>query len=395
MQLKGVLSNQTFTFVLANFLEQLVYYGLRSFFIIFVIDLSTKGILNLSEQQAQNAYTQFLFYLGFAYLIAGPIIDALKKPRRAMYTGITLLIASCALLMYSPGGLEYALVLALAGMAMFRPASMAQISLCIGRQENRLNTAFSLQYFAIMLAALFSPILFGLLYETYGYQASFLVAACLLAVILPLIRRMWDTSQFTSWQYHKISCRTCVLVVITTLFFYSIYWGFYEVSGNYTLDADPKGTLNMVNPIAILLLLPLVVLVQYKDKLSNLAGVLLGLGIFAITLLVLVLHVKGALGLDNLQAVAVLSVLWAASEALLMPSMYTTLAKYTPARYFSTVFGVALFATTVMVNFVLNNMTGLDDNYLLGISAIFAVVGFVSLVITRHKLTNVDVNAKV
>ncbi len=152
--------------------ERFSYYGMRALLIFYM----TK-VLQYSDEVASWRYGA---YTGLVYatpLFGGMIADRFLGYRRAIVLGgILMALGHFAMAVEHPIFFYGALALLIAGNGFFKPNISTLVGTLYPQGDARRDGAFTIFYFGINLGAFFSPLVCGLIGETYGWHYGFTLA---------------------------------------------------------------------------------------------------------------------------------------------------------------------------------------------------------------------------
>lgn len=145
--------------------------------------LASLLVLYLNERlgMTQGAATRLSgVFSGMAYvssLAGGVLAERVLGTRRAILLGLVLLTLGYAALSVDRAiSLYPALVLLIAGQALFKPNLTASVSKLYSPDDKRREDAYGLFYTAINISAAFAPLAGGALRSAYGWRIAFAVA---------------------------------------------------------------------------------------------------------------------------------------------------------------------------------------------------------------------------
>lgn len=158
-----------FVLFFAEMWERFSYYGMRALLILYM----TKSLM-YEEEVASWKYGA---YTGLVYatpLFGGMLADRFLGYRKAIILGgILMALGHFAMVITHPFFFYGALALLIAGNGFFKPNISTMVGKLYAQDDPRRDGAFTIFYFGINLGAFFSPLVCGLIGQTYGWHYGF------------------------------------------------------------------------------------------------------------------------------------------------------------------------------------------------------------------------------
>lgn len=164
--------------------ERFSYYGMRALLVLYLTDLTTKGGLGWTTEDALQLYG---IYTGLVYvtpLLGGWLADNVIGQRKAIIFGGVLMAAGQFTLgtphKFIPGMevmfFYIGLALLVLGNGLFKPNISTMVGDLYEEGDHRRDGAFTIFYMGINLGAAFAPLVVGYIAETYQWQYGFITA---------------------------------------------------------------------------------------------------------------------------------------------------------------------------------------------------------------------------
>lgn len=155
--------------------ERFSYYGMRALLVLYLI----QQLFNF-EGSKTVAYGIFAAYGSLVYaspFIGGLIADKFLGHRKAVIWGaIMMAIGHFAMAIENETFLYIALSFLIVGNGFFKPNMPTILSGLYEENDPRRDGGFTIYYMSVNLGAFFSPILCGIVGETYGWHYGFTIA---------------------------------------------------------------------------------------------------------------------------------------------------------------------------------------------------------------------------
>lgn len=156
--------------------ERFSYYGMRALLVLYLI----QQLFNNLETSKTIAYGIFAAYGSLVYaspFIGGLIADKFLGHRKAVIWGaIMMAIGHFLMAIENEMFLYLALSFLIVGNGFFKPNMPIILSGLYEENDPRRDGGFTIYYMSVNLGAFFSPILCGIVGETYGWHYGFTIA---------------------------------------------------------------------------------------------------------------------------------------------------------------------------------------------------------------------------
>lgn len=285
-----------YTLFFAEMWERFSFYGMRSLLVLYM----TKQLF-YADAKAYGVYGAYGALVYAAPVIGGLLADRLLGYRRGIILGgILMALGHFVMAVPNETAMFIALALLCLGNGFFKPNVSSLVGKLYGEGDPRRDSGFTIFYMGINLGAFLSPLVCGLIGETFGWHYGFglagigmliglgvfirgqklledkglppepallekkvfaglkstqaLYLACMLAV--PLVAFGLNQNQYvgnilyimgiaivgflvyTAFTSEKVA-RDRLLVVVALMFFHCLFWAFFEQAGSsLTLFAD-------------------------------------------------------------------------------------------------------------------------------------------------------------
>jgi POT family proton-dependent oligopeptide transporter len=273
--------------------ERFSFYGMRTILVVFMVQylhfMDGAGGRQLSGTEAVGYYHQFMFAVYFTPLIGALIADVfLGKYRTILILSIVYCIGHAALACmgsygHSPTWLQAGLALICIGSGGIKPCVSAHVGDQFGKKNHHLLTrVYNWFYFSINFGSFFSTLLTPWLLEHYGPHWAFGVPGVLMAIATLMFwlgRNQFVHIPAAGWGFFKEAfsrdgiIALCKLIPLFT--FIAVFWSLYDqTSSSWVLQAEQmnlnflginwlQSQVQAVNPVLILIFIPLFTLVIY------------------------------------------------------------------------------------------------------------------------------------
>ncbi len=394
--------------------ERFSYYGMRAFLVLYLGAQVMNGGFGMDKETRYAVYAAFGALVYLTPLAGGFLADKILGFRRAIIWGAILMAAGQFTLSAGQGN-EYALYLGLAllvtGNGFFKPNISSMIGKFYPQGDPRRDQAFTIFYMGINTGAFISPLTCGAVAQIEGWSYGFLLAGIGMSVGLGIF--LYTSSRGLLEQYadppaegiktfrglpvgpavyigtllfvllaaaliYKNSVVTYILialglaaitymlvlsflypvaerqriwVLITLLFFTSVFWGFFELAGsalNVFTDENvdktvfgspiPASVFQAVNALFIVLLAPLFTLMWgllAKKGLEPAAPVKFAFGLLLLGVGFLILNLGRGAAVDGVMPLMFLILCYlfhTLGELALSPVGLSLVTKLAPAR---------------------------------------------------------------
>lgn len=346
-------------------LERFTYYGVRSILILYML-----SVLKLAQDEAMSIYSLITIAMFLMVIPAGIFNDFVLKPPLALIIGISAEILGCGLLLVpSVFTMAGGILLIVIGSSLFKTAIYALLGthyLNSGR-AHLLDSGYSVLYAGVNIGAFLAPIVIGGLSDTgnpdhlvYGFAIA-AVAAVIALVLLLLFRTQMAAPPNQQYISHAAPSlpylpplqqqpKMDIPVLLAILFMLPFYWQAYELlydtiyrSGDSGLAMKISTTVSVILSGGVSFLLWSYVRIDSRIKIAT--------GIF---LLLLLLALKGILPYGS-GLVYTTIILSGVSEMLVAIPGSSVIARYAPASWRATFFGVSYFLAGAF-NWLLNRL---------------------------------------
>lgn len=156
--------------------ERFSYYGMRALLVLYLIQQLFQNL----ETSKTVAYGIFAAYGSLVYaspFIGGLIADKFLGHRKAVIWGATMMaIGHFLMAIENEMFLYLALSFLIVGNGFFKPNMPIILSGLYEENDPRRDGGFTIYYMSVNLGAFFSPILCGIVGETYGWHYGFTIA---------------------------------------------------------------------------------------------------------------------------------------------------------------------------------------------------------------------------
>lgn len=156
--------------------ERFSYYGMRALLVLYLI----QQLFNNLETSKTIAYGIFAAYGSLVYaspFIGGLIADKFLGHRKAVIWGaIMMAVGHFLMAIENEMFLYLALSFLIVGNGFFKPNMPIILSGLYEENDPRRDGGFTIYYMSVNLGAFFSPILCGIIGETYGWHYGFTIA---------------------------------------------------------------------------------------------------------------------------------------------------------------------------------------------------------------------------
>ncbi|MEK7674492.1 MAG: POT family MFS transporter [Verrucomicrobiota bacterium] len=290
--------------------ERFSFYGMNSILVVFMtkymLDASGKSDL-MTEAQAETWYHTFFTWVYLLPILGAVLADAVwGKYRTIFWVSIIYCLGHFALALdHTRFGLLVGMGLIAVGAGGIKPCVSANVGDQFGASNQHLLTrVFSWFYFSINFGSAFSTMLIPELLDRFGPALAFGTPGVFM--FLATVVFWFGRKKFVHippaglTNYFKGFCNLAALKIIGNLLipvpFVAVFWGlWYQNFSSWVLQADKMdrhlfghewlpAQIQTVNPVFILLMLPLFSYVVYPaiDKVFRLTAMRkIGLGLFA------------------------------------------------------------------------------------------------------------------
>lgn len=383
-------------------LERFTYYGVRSILILYMLN-----VLKLAQDDAMSIYSLFTIAMFLMVIPAGIFSDFVLKPPLALIIGISAEILGCGLLLVpSVFTMAGGILLIVIGSSLFKTTMFALLGthyLYSGR-AHLLDSGYSVLYAGVNIGAFLAPIVIGGLSDTgnpghlvYGFAIAAVAAVIALVLLLLFNTKLAAPSDQQQMPYAAPSSpylpplqqqhNMDIPVLLAMLLMLPFYWQAYDLlySGIYR-GGDSEYAMLISTTVSVILsggvsfLLWSYVRVDSRIKIAT-----------GISLLLLLLVLKGIMpyGSGFVYTTLIFS---GVSEMLVSIPGSSVIARYAPAPWRATFFGVSYFLAGAF-NWLLNklhfnyNIMGISyiDLFIISFCLLFAVFFLVYALVMRKR----------
>lgn len=351
--LKAYFSQGNFWLIFAIIMfEGIVYYGLRSFLVLYLTDDAQYGGLGLSEEDGLNVYASFTTAVYIAMFCGGVLGDITKKYQHIIAISLVAMLVSLAWLSQSQAD-NYFLPLIIIGCAS------GAVQVCLFAKLGQVvksTPIFALNTFAGIevasnLSTLFAPLMVGLTSESYSYQHAFYlcVALTLLPLVLSLIY-LKKTGNAQSKQPSRASLKPnnsllkISLCIIAVLILDNSYWLIQDAisSQQYELIATTPNQmlLSLIPAFAYLILIILGLFAFHRICKASMVNFAI---IYPLVTISGYIMIQANSANQPTQLLMLFGVLMAVAEILLITTAVSLLCQYTNTKYLGSIMGLSFF----------------------------------------------------
>ena len=209
-------------------LERFAYYGLRSLFVVFLID----EISNCSKYNALNIYALGTSVMALSYLLGG-LLGMLGKPKimALVGTGLQFVGALCIAFSQVKEPVFVGFIIISIGTGVGRPNAVAFLGQLFNRSK-LLDSAMMIHYLMINLGAMIGTTIMVVVSVKYGYQQGFLL--CALAFAGSFVAFYLSSVDATKKVEKRKQPNAYIpIVIVLSIIGASIFWlSFGYISGN-------------------------------------------------------------------------------------------------------------------------------------------------------------------
>ena len=399
--LSALLKNRNYWLVSTTFMmERFVYYGFRSFLVLFLTDTVLNGGLELTTENALAAYGTFTAAAYLAMLGGGIICDVTQKYLPVISLGIITMLCSFVWLSNAQADSYFVPMLAIGcASGVIKVCLYAKLGLIAQQLPQFSLNIFSGSQLFIYLGGALAPLFIGMTAQNYGYQYALYLCSAL--ALIPLI-----TAQFGFSKTNKddapnetqtstlgnTSNLKAILILATVIVIQSIFWIFYEVIGTkqYGLMTQTDSSLILIIGGCSLMIFFVIGLFAFHhlSKVSSSSFIIS----FILVVVCGYLTQLASAANDATQILIIAAITIAVAEVLLTSSVYGFLSKYAKAKFMATTMGL-LFCTSYITNIITEWVMSLENGLTLAmqISASLAILIAIAVIVDK-KLTQQQTN---
>ncbi|WP_444995907.1 POT-type proton-dependent oligopeptide transporter [Aliikangiella sp. IMCC44359] len=371
-------------------LERLVYFGIRSIIILFLVGAVHDGSVGLDEAEAFKKYGLFTLAVYFFCIVGGLLADFAFEKLKVIYWGLLLLAIGTFIL--SLGGVNtitFGLLVIAVGVGLFKSASQALIAIqCYDKPEKQ-DGVFYLNEVAINLGALLGPLSIAVVAESYGWNYGFYLAIFLVFIAFMVLR---------------LGQRNIKLKIVEPLIGYSIklkevknvlFFSVLSIVYYFSLDIAEDVWQGIKQPfevseefiqyIYVLLYffgLILLSVIWFFWKVSSWVKLFIGMAIFSTNWMVMGYVLPLIPDTYMFIWIVAIEVLFVISELFFSPILMSLVAQYSPKNAIASslaIYSLLTMATNMLVGYVAG-VSG-EDSIIANYSLLYVIFG-VSLLIT-------------
>lgn len=341
------------------FLERFTYYGLQTFTYSYLISEA----MNLYGDDATQLLLTFSSALLFARVFGGLMVDFLFGNKISIVVSCGLQILGIVLFMQKQLGLFYmGMFVFLVGQSLFSPAIMKSVGMLYSERKHKMDSALSLNFFAINLGSFLAPLAFFYLELSATFERGFTTCIICLMVIAGLsflIKKANPDSGLNptiSEPGNRVN--ETIFLAILGLF---LYWLFEQLLkrsiDNFNYSGFRSGSVNRFVAL-IPALIPLAGylifgIIWNRVKFSPLLKVVIGFGAATISIFAAIMTMANS-QTDNPAFITSFIVLNFIGEILLFPTLLSFILQFSPQRFMATFSGLAL-STFGFLSFYIGN----------------------------------------
>lgn len=341
------------------FLERFTYYGLQTFTYSYLISEA----MNLYGDDATQLLLTFSSALLFARVFGGLMVDFLFGNKISIVVSCGLQILGIVLFMQKQLGLFYlGMFVFLVGQSLFSPAIMKSVGMLYSERKHKMDSALSLNFFAINLGSFLAPLAFFYLELSATFERGFTTCIICLMVIAGLsflIKKANPDSGLNptiSEPGNRVN--ETIFLAILGLF---LYWLFEQLLkrsiDNFNYSGFRSGSVNRFVAL-IPALIPLAGylifgIIWNRVKFSPLLKVVIGFGAATISIFAAIMTMANS-QTDNPAFITSFIALNFIGEILLFPTLLSFILQFSPQRFMATFSGLAL-STFGFLSFYIGN----------------------------------------
>jgi POT family proton-dependent oligopeptide transporter len=383
---------------LAEMAECFSYYGVRSLFVLFLIEPAANGGFGWNTPDAVQLYGLFTGLVFITPIVGGYVADRYLGPHRAILLGGS--IAALGYFLFVTGtifGFYCAMALVVLGTGLLKPNVAAQVGRLYEQNDHRRDGGFTIFYMGLNLGALLGPFICGYLALSPDYGWNYGFGAAAMGVTLGFVLYLACCKKFFPHTEHAVifgqagrngeaplspeERRRIGILVAMTIFVVFFWLAFEQTGSSMTVFAErntdravpvwlqelvgttvfPTAWFQMINPAMILIFAPLLSLLwqcmgkrsREPDPLTKMALGLFFLGAGFLLLVAGVLRTEtSALASPMWLAAAYLLHAWA--ELCFSPVGLALVSRIAPAKFVS-----MMMAITFLCYGIANVLAGL------------------------------------
>ncbi len=192
MNQQGTLSAQSqpkgfFVLFFCEVWDRFSFYGLQSILVLFLTNY-----YGLADKQAYGVYGIYMSLAFITPVIGGFVADKLLGFKRAIISGLVLLIlGNACFVFHSTQILLLGLGTITVGIGLFKANNASLLGILYESQDSRREKGFTIFYMGMNLGAILGAVSYGFLTQTFGWHAGFVASAigCAISLILFLLRQ--------------------------------------------------------------------------------------------------------------------------------------------------------------------------------------------------------------
>lgn len=267
-------------------LERFAYYGLRSIFILFLVQT-----VGWDKMQASSFYGTLTGVLIIGPLFAGLLADLTNRPALLTIIGSALAAVGAFGLAFSSGSVmvKTMLIMAALGSALYKPSIISMLYRATWPQKQKFDLVYSIFYFSVNIGAFLGPVIIAWTSESGNpadFRTGFLICGGVSLVVTILLSVFHNTLTNNDISYNNQSftlsgnsAGTIVLLFIASL----IFWSGFELFSIVGRDDQSSSTQLWVaagSIIASAMIVPLSLFSQFRGAYKIAIGMLLAAGIY-------------------------------------------------------------------------------------------------------------------
>ncbi|MCA5894779.1 peptide MFS transporter [Isoptericola sp. NEAU-Y5] len=165
--------------------ERFSYYGMRAILLYYLTDTVADGGLGMDPTTGAAFVSIYGTSVYLLSVVGGWLADRVIGARRSvLYGGIVIAAGHVALTVPGYGFSMLGIGLVAFGTGLLKPNVSSMVGELYARNDERRDPAFSIFYMGINLGSFLSPLVVGVVEQTWGYHAGFSVAAIGMGIAL-------------------------------------------------------------------------------------------------------------------------------------------------------------------------------------------------------------------
>lgn len=394
--LSALLKNRIYWLVSITFLmERFIYYGFRSFLVLYLTDTTLNGGLELTTENALAAYGTFTVAAYLAMLGGGIICDVTQKYLPIISLSLVTMLLSLIWLSSAQADNYFVPMLAIGcASGVIKVCLYAKLGLIAQQLPQFSLNIFSGSQLFINLGAAMAPLLIGMTAESYGYQYALYL--CSAIALIPLFTAQFGFSQTNTEDTRtktqtssmdNISNLKAILILAAIMALQSIFWIFYEVVGTeqYSLMTQTISSIILIAGAGSLMVLFIIGLFAFHH-LSHVSS-----NCFTISFILIAVCcylTKMASGANDATKILVIAaIIIALAEVLITAGVYSFISKYAKAKFMATTMGLLFFAT-FMANKLIEWVINMENSMILAMKFSVALAILIAVVVLVDKKLN-------